>query len=98
MALAGDAQWIEHQPANQRAAGSIPSWGTCQGYRPGAPVGGEQVISLPLFFPPSKNKQIKSFKKENKSCVSLSHIIFLTFLHRTVQVLWLTEVFPLSTV
>ena len=27
-ALAGVAQWIEHQPANQRVAGSIPSQGT----------------------------------------------------------------------
>ena len=26
MALAGVAQWIEHQPANQRVTGSIPSW------------------------------------------------------------------------
>ena len=28
MALAGMAQWIEHRPANQRVAGSIPSGGT----------------------------------------------------------------------
>ena len=34
-ALAGVAQWIECQPANQRAAGSIPSQGTCLGCGPG---------------------------------------------------------------
>ena len=33
-ALAGVAQWIEHGPENQRAAGSIPSQGTCLGCRP----------------------------------------------------------------
>ena len=32
--LAGVAQWIEHQPANQRVTGSIPSQGTCLGCRP----------------------------------------------------------------
>ena len=31
-ALAGVAQWIEHQPANQGVAGSIPSQGTCLAY------------------------------------------------------------------
>ena len=35
IALAGVAQWIECQPANQRAAGSIPSQGTCLGCGPG---------------------------------------------------------------
>ena len=34
-ALAGVAQWIERRPENQRAAGSIPSQGTCLGCRPG---------------------------------------------------------------
>ena len=29
-ALADVAQWLEHQTAKQRAAGSIPSQGTCQ--------------------------------------------------------------------
>ena len=32
--LAGVAQWIECQPANQEAAGSVPSQGTCLGCRP----------------------------------------------------------------
>ena len=35
--LAGVAQWIEHQPVNQRVAGWIPSQGTCLGCRPGPP-------------------------------------------------------------
>ena len=35
LALAGVAQWIECQTANQRVAGSIPSQGTCLGCRPG---------------------------------------------------------------
>ena len=34
-ALAGVAQWTEHQPANQRAAGLSPSQGTCLGCGPG---------------------------------------------------------------
>ena len=29
--LAGVAQWVELQPANQKAAGLIPSQGTCLG-------------------------------------------------------------------
>ena len=36
----GVAQWIEHWPANQRVAGSIPSQGTCLGGGPGSPVAG----------------------------------------------------------
>ena len=35
VALAGVAQWIEHQPANQRVASLIPSQGTCLGCGPG---------------------------------------------------------------
>ena len=35
-ALAGVAQWIEHQPVNQRVASLIPSQGTCPGCRPGS--------------------------------------------------------------
>ena len=34
-ALAGVAQWVEHQPVNQKVAGSIPSQGTCLGGGPG---------------------------------------------------------------
>ena len=62
-ALAGVAQWIGCQPANQWVAGSVPSRGTCLGYRPGPQWGlpGRQPhidVSL-LFLPPfplSKNK------------------------------------------
>ena len=36
LALAGVAQWIEHQTVNQRVASSIPSQGTCLGFGPGA--------------------------------------------------------------
>ena len=36
MALAGVAQWIEHQSANQRVAGFIPGQGTCLGCGPGS--------------------------------------------------------------
>ena len=35
LALAGMAQWIEHQPVNQKVSGSIPSQSTCLGCRPG---------------------------------------------------------------
>ena len=34
-ALAGVAQWIEHQTSNQGVVGLNPSQGTCLGCRPG---------------------------------------------------------------
>ena len=34
-ALAGVAQWMECEPANQRVVGLNPSQGTCLGCRPG---------------------------------------------------------------
>ena len=37
--LAGVVQWVEHQPANSKAASSISSQGTCQGCRPDPHVG-----------------------------------------------------------
>ena len=37
-ALAGVAQWIEHQPANPKVTGSIPGQSTCLGF--GARTGG----------------------------------------------------------
>ena len=57
MALAGVAQWIELQPANQRVAGSIPSQDTCLGCRPGPQQGAHERqlhmdVSLPFFLPP----------------------------------------------
>ena len=56
-ALAGVAQWIEFQPANQRVAGSIPSQGTCLGCGPGPQLGAcerepHADVSLHLFLPP----------------------------------------------
>ena len=35
IALVSVAEWIEHQPVNQKVASSIPRPGTCVGYRPG---------------------------------------------------------------
>ena len=37
LALAGVAQWIERQTANQRVASLIPSQGTCLACGPGLP-------------------------------------------------------------
>ena len=56
LALAGVAQWIEHQPVNQRVTGSIPSQGTCLGCGPGPRWGVHERqphmdVSLPLFLP-----------------------------------------------
>ena len=64
IALAGVAQWIEGQPANQRVAGSIPSQGTCLGCRPGwTPSWGWargdhtlMFLSLSLSFPSPLSK------------------------------------------
>ena len=54
-ALAGVAQWIKCQPANQRVICSIPSQGTCLGCGPGPPVerhmrGNHTMIFLSLSF------------------------------------------------
>ena len=40
LALAGVAQWIEHQPVNRRVAGSIPSLGHMPVLRARSPVWG----------------------------------------------------------
>ena len=70
MALAGVAQWIECQPANQRVVGLIPSQDTCLGCGPGPQWGAcrkqpHNDISLHLIFPSplSKNNYIKILKK-----------------------------------
>ena len=70
-ALAGVAQWIECQPANQKVADLIPSQGTCLDCRPGPQWGARERqphidVSLPLspFLPFSKNKFKNIFKKE----------------------------------
>ena len=58
-ALAGVAQWIEHQPANQRVAGSIPHQGIYLGCRPGPQWGAckrQPYIDVSLCSPLSKNK------------------------------------------
>ena len=56
MALAGVAQWIEHQPVNQKVTSLIPGQGTCLGCRSGLQLQTckRQLIdvSLPLFLPP----------------------------------------------
>ena len=57
LALAGMAQWVECQPANQKVTSLIPSQGTCLGCRPGPHlvVCKRQPhidVSLPLFLPP----------------------------------------------
>ena len=61
--LAGLAQWIEHQPVNQRVTGLIPSQGTCLGCKPGPHWGACEKqphidVSFSLSFPSptSKNK------------------------------------------
>ena len=64
LALAGVPQWIEHCPANQRVAGSIPSQGTCLGCIHGPQYGVHEgqphieVRSLSFSLPSllSKNK------------------------------------------
>ena len=56
-ALADVSQWIEHQPANWKVAGLIPSQGTCLGFRPGPQLGmcERQTMGVSLtyrcFFP-----------------------------------------------
>ena len=56
-ALAGEAQWIGHQPMNQRVTGSIPCQGICLGFGPGPQQRAHErqphiAVSLPLFLPP----------------------------------------------
>ena len=57
LALAGVAQWIEHQPENQRVTSWIPSQGPCLGSSPGPQrvpkrqphIDGPLPLSLPPF-------------------------------------------------
>ena len=60
--LAGVAQWVELQPANQKAAGLIPSQGTCLG---GRRARGSQLmfLSLPLSLKSNIKRKI-NFKEE----------------------------------
>ena len=65
--LAGVAQWIEHQPVNQKVTGLIPGQGTCLGCGPGSQLGASERqpinVSLPLFL--CKNKSF-FFKKRSQ--------------------------------
>ena len=71
MALAGVVQWIECQPANQRAqawvAGQAPSWGRMTGNH-------TFDVPLPLFSFPSPFSKINKifFKKTPKLCNMVS--------------------------
>ena len=56
-ALAGVVQWIEYQPANQKAARLIPSQGTCLGCGPGPWLGAcERQLQVDVSLPLSKSK------------------------------------------
>ena len=62
-ALAGVTQWVECQTVKQRVSGSIPSQGTCLGFRPGPRWGALDWqslvdVSLPLFLPPFPSLKI----------------------------------------
>ena len=70
-ALAGVAQWIEHQSVNQKVAGSIPSQGTCLGCGPGPQLGAceRQPINVSLThwsFPPFLSPSLLFYLKINK--------------------------------
>ena len=65
MALAGVAQWIECQPANQRVVGLISSQGTCLGCGQGPRCGALEGQSIthcgfPLFLPPFPSLKINN--------------------------------------
>ena len=48
LALAGVAQWVARRPENQGVAGSVPSQGTCLGFKPGrSPVEGAREATTP---------------------------------------------------
>ena len=63
-ALAAVAQWIECWPANQRVEGSIPSWGTCLGFRLGPPVGGMGEAATHRYFSPSLSPSLPLSKNK----------------------------------
>ena len=87
MALAGVAQWIECQSANQRVASSIPSQGTCMGGRPGPYRRCRRGNYTLLFFPLSLsfplslkiNKIFKKRKIHGFQSHSFVHSIILFF-------------------
>ena len=64
LTLAGVAQWIEHQPANQRVADSIHSQGTRLGC--GSPVGRVSEATTHYCFSPSLSPSLPLSLKINK--------------------------------
>ena len=48
--LAGVAQWIKHQPVNQRVSGSIPSLGHMPGLQARSPVEGMREATTHSCF------------------------------------------------
>ena len=64
-ALAGVAQWTEHQPVNPRVAGSIPSQGRCLSYRPGPQWGAtERQPHIDVSFPLSPSFSLSLKRNE----------------------------------
>ena len=53
LAMAGVAQWIEHQPVNQRVTSSIPNLGHMPGLWAMSPVGSVQEATTHWCFCPS---------------------------------------------
>ena len=90
-ALPDVAQWTEYQPANQRAAGLIPSQGTCLDCGPGPQQGVRErqphvdvylLVLLPPFLSLKINKIFFFFK--NFYCYSITVVcIFSPSLHPT---------------
>ena len=65
--LAGVVQWLEHQPANKRVPGSIPSQGTCLGWGPGPQLGAcKRQPHIDISLPPCP-QSAPSAVDENKS-------------------------------
>ena len=79
-ALLDVAQWVEHQPANQGVASSIPGqawvvvqvprWGHVRGNQPMFSL--HTDVSLPLFLPPFPSKKINEIFFKIKSGTSHS--------------------------
>ena len=64
--LAGVAQWVECQPANQRVTSSIPSQGTCIGVWAKSPVGCAWEATTHWCFSPSLSPSLPLSLKINK--------------------------------
>ena len=75
VALTGVAQLVGHHPARQKAASSIPQWGTCLGcgfspWRGHIQEAANQCFSPPLSLSLPLQKQIKSFLKKLEQSLS----------------------------